>query len=79
MTIDERLEALTQNVELSWRMHLDSEKRTAQSVELPAAVHRENEAAFKDLFNRMGRILERHDITLDDHEDRLGKLEQPEA
>jgi hypothetical protein len=59
MTIDERVEALT------------------QSVELLAAMHKENEAVFKDLFNRMGRILERHDITLEDHDDRLGKLEQP--
>lgn len=60
MTIDERVEALT------------------QSVELLASMHRDNETVFKDLFNRMGRILERHDIELDGHEDRLDKLENPE-
>ncbi|MGP8243399.1 MAG: hypothetical protein ACLQVN_02650 [Bryobacteraceae bacterium] len=41
-------------------------------------MHRDNETVFKDLFNRMGRILERHDIDLDDHEDGLDKLENPE-
>ena len=81
MTLDERLEALTQSVELLSRMHQDNERNAlearrandervealAESVELLAGLHRQNETVFKDLFNRMGRILEHHDITLDDH------------
>jgi len=60
MTIDERLEALTQSVELLASMHKENEKRTA---------------AVMDTMNRMGRILEAHDLSIDDLDSRVDKLE----
>ena len=32
----------------------------------------------KDVMNRMGRILEHHDISIDDHKDRIDRLERGE-
>jgi len=61
MTIDERLEALTQSVELMAAMHRDNEQRLAQVM---------------DTMNRMGRILEIHDASIDDHDGRIRNLEQ---
>jgi hypothetical protein len=65
MTIDERLEALT------------------QTVESLASIHRDNEAAMtrfaqgvNDSVARLTRILEAHDIVLDEHEERLKDLEE---
>ena len=75
MTIDERLEALTQSVELSSRMQQDNEKRAAEAVQS----NEKRFAMLMDTVNRIGRILEHHDITIDDHEDRLGMLERPES
>ena len=82
MTIDERLEALTQSVELSSRMHADNEKRATEAARANEKTDQANEKRFAvliDTVNRIGRILEHHDITLDDHDDRLDKLEHPEA
>jgi hypothetical protein len=67
MTIDERLEALTQSVELSSRMQQDNEKRAAEAVQS----NEKRFAMLMDTVNRIGRILEHHDITLDDHDGRL--------
>jgi protein involved in temperature-dependent protein secretion len=81
MTIDERLEALTQSVELLSRMHQDNEKRATEAAQANEKAVQANEKRFAmlmDTMNRVGRILEHHDITIDDHEDRLGKLEHPE-
>jgi protein involved in temperature-dependent protein secretion len=86
MTIDERLEALTQSVELLSRMHQDNEKRATEAAQANEKAVQANEKAVQanekrfamlmDTMNRVGRILEHHDITID--EDRLGKLEHPE-
>jgi septal ring factor EnvC (AmiA/AmiB activator) len=62
MTLDERLEALTQTVEIMAGMHRDNENRLA---------------AVMDTMNRMGRIMEAHDIILDQHNERIEKLENP--
>jgi hypothetical protein len=43
-------------------------------------MHRENEkrlGAVMDTMNRMGRIMEAHDIILDQHNERIEKLENP--
>jgi len=87
MTIDERLEALTQSMGLLASLHRDSEirqaetnQRLAQSIEVVVSLHQENEhrvVQLMDTMNRMGRILESHDIAIDDHGERLGKLEHP--
>jgi septal ring factor EnvC (AmiA/AmiB activator) len=53
MNLDERLEALTQTVEIMARMHRENEKRLA---------------AVMDTMNRMGRIMEAHDMILDHHD-----------
>ena len=62
MNLDERLEALTQTVEIMARMHRENEKRLA---------------AVMDTMNRMGRIIEIHDADLDNLNHRLDKLEHP--
>ena len=62
MTIDERLEALTQSVELMAPLHRDNEQRVGQVM---------------DTMNRMGRIIEIHDADLDNLNHRLDKLEHP--
>ena len=54
MPIDERLEALTQTVELLATMHRDNEAAMARFAE---GVH--------DSVARLTRILEAHDIVLD--------------
>ena len=74
MTLDERLEALTQSVELLASMHTDNEgKLAALDKKFTEAV-----ADIKDLLNRMGRILEHHDLSIDDHEERIDRLERPD-
>ena len=71
MTLDERIQALTESVKSLASMHRDAEKRPTESGErLAAAV-----ADIKDLMNRMGRILEHRDISIDDHEDRIDCLQ----
>ncbi len=62
MNLDERLEALTQTVEITAGMHRENEKRLG---------------AVMDTMNRMGRIMEAHDIILDQHNERIEKLENP--
>ena len=67
MSIDERLEALTQTVELLTSMHMETER-----------LHQDNErriGQLMDTMNRLGHIVEVHDASIDDHEQRLDKLE----
>ena len=88
MNIDERLEALTQTVELIASLHKDNEERFreyAQATEarfskLAQAVERNEERAgqLMDTMNRLGRILEIHDETLDEHDERIKRLERPQ-
>jgi uncharacterized protein YaaR (DUF327 family) len=72
MTIDERLEALTQSLELWQHMQMDATKEYEERF-------RANEnrlAQLMDTINRLGRILEIHDQQLDDHGNRLDNLER---
>jgi hypothetical protein len=60
MTIDERLEALTQTVELIAAMHRDNEARMAE---------------MRDAITRLANIAEIHQEHLDNHDERLDRLE----
>jgi len=71
MTIDERLEALTQSLELWSRMHMDASKEYEERFR----ANEERLAQLMDTMNRLGRILEIHDQRIDDHGDRLDNLE----
>ena len=66
MTIDERLEALTRNLELS----LESEKHDRQLDQATKLVTEVAEGTA-----RLLRIVETHEHRLDSHDDRLDKLE----
>jgi len=61
MTIDERLEALTQTVELLAQMHRDNERANAQKF----AALAESTTQLMDTMNRVGRILEIHEHRFD--------------
>jgi ABC-type transporter Mla subunit MlaD len=76
VTIDERLEALTQSVELMAPLHRDNEQRVAQLVD---SMNRNEQRVGQvmDTMNRMGRIIEIHDADLDNLNHRLDKLEHP--
>ncbi len=71
MTIDERLEALTQSLELWSQMHMDASKEYEERFR----ANEERLAQLMDTMNRLGRILEIHDQRIDDHGDRLDNLE----
>ncbi len=78
MTIDERLEALTQTVELMAQMHEDHKRENAENLAMltaKSAMLTERSAEFMDTFNRLGRIIEMHEHRLDSHDDRLDRLE----
>ena len=74
MTIDERLEALTRNLELS---SLESEKhdrrfeQTTKQIEQAAKLVTE----VAEGTARLLRVVEMHEHHLDSHDDRLDKLE----
>jgi hypothetical protein len=78
MNIDDRIEALTQTVELLGQMHLDNEKKaSANEVKWNA-----NEAKWNDRFGEMPDIVERldkiiqiHEARHNGHDDRLDNLE----
>lgn len=61
MTLDERLEALTQSVELLAQMHKDNEPLLARMMQS---------------ITRLSNIVAVHDIHIDDHEHRLNDLEK---
>lgn len=85
MTIDQRIEALTQSVELLASFHRDSEKRMedyAKQMKELSAEHRDfarlmtqYSADVKDTFRRLGNIAAAHEERLDGHERRLDNLE----
>lgn len=67
MNIDERLEALTQSVELLAGMHKETER-----------LHKQNETLMGEMMNaiaRLAHIAEIHDGRLDDHQERIDNLE----
>ena len=60
MTLDERIEALTQSVELLASIHKDTEARFTQLA--PAAEKNEQRTGhLMETMNRVGRILEIHE------------------
>ncbi|MGA3024339.1 MAG: hypothetical protein ABSF98_06185 [Bryobacteraceae bacterium] len=71
MTIDERLEALTQTVEPLATMHRDNE---AAMTRFETTMTRFAQGV-NDSVTRLTRIIEAHDIVLDEHEERLKDLE----
>ena len=67
MTIDERLEALTHNLEL---LSLETEKHDRQIAQLSTLV-----ADVAEGTARLLRIVEMHEHRIDSHDDRLDELE----
>jgi hypothetical protein len=67
MTIDERLEALTRNLEL---LSLETEKHDRQIAQLGTLVTEVAEGTA-----RLLRVVETHDHRLDSHDDRLDDLQ----
>jgi len=78
MTIDERLENISRNLDTLTKLHLDSERQREQDDSERRANDREYRERFQqnekrlaqlmDTMNRLGRILEIHDQRLDDLE-----------
>ena len=60
VTIDERLQALTQSMELLSTMHRDNEKRMGQMM---------------DAVGRLARVVDLHQDRLDEHDGRIDRLE----
>lgn len=78
MTIDERLEALAQSLELWQHMQMDASKEYNERFGSLEKLFRANEvrvAQLMDTMNRLGRILEIHDQEIEDHGRRLDNLE----
>ena len=85
MTIDERLEALTQSLELLASLHKDNEQRNTQRFEELAQSMRvmmqsmgammQSMGAMADSIGRLGDIAHTHNGQLDDHETRIDRLE----
>lgn len=78
MTIDERIEAIAQSLELLSSFHRDMEVRhqEAQARHQEAeARHREDVAEMRQLFNRLGNIAIRHDEQIEDLGERLKRVE----
>ena len=78
MTLDERIEALTQSVELLASMHKDTETRFTQ-LAMAAEKNEQRTGQLMETMNRVGRILEIHDSQIDDHDRRIDRLERPGA
>jgi hypothetical protein len=80
MTIDERLEAIAQNLDLLTRIHLDNDREYRERFRQIEDLFQKNEERFQqnetrvgqlmDTMNRLGRIIEIHDQRLDDLEQR---------
>ena len=71
MTLDERIEALVQSVELMAAMHRDYERANEErSARLDKRM-----AEIMESINTLGRIAGLHDDRLDEHEQRLDDLE----
>ena len=65
MTIDERIEALTQTVELLAHMHQDNDKKWDQRF-----------GKMLDIVERLDRMIQIHDARLNGHDGRLDDLER---
>jgi hypothetical protein len=73
MTLDERLEALTQSVELIAATQTDNERRTRMGFETLTSLHADNERRMGQLMetmNHLGRIVENHEQRIEHLEDR---------
>ena len=85
MTLDERIEALTQSVELLSLMHQDNEKRFTAWMEAQEARMKDNEALLANHVQQLSiltaissRVIELSDRLVNianDHEHRINKLE----
>ena len=78
MSLDERLEVLAMHLEALTRVHEDFEKKMDGFQQQTAKFQQQMTtyaADVKDSITRLTRIMEIHDIRLDDHEDRIDKLE----
>ena len=71
MTIDERIEAIAMHLEVLNHMHEELEKKHEDF----AAKMTSYAADVKDVIKRLGVIAEAHSIELDDHDERIKKLE----
>jgi hypothetical protein len=71
MTIDERIEALTQSLELLGHLHQELEKETAARFADTNAKFAETNAKFAEtlqFINRLAHVAEAHEQRLDDLE-----------
>ena len=75
MTLDERIEALTQSVELLASIHKDTEARFTQ-LATAAEKNEQRTGQLMETMNKVGRILEIHDSHIDDHDQRIDRLER---
>ena len=74
MTLDERIEALTQSGELLASMHKGTEIRFTQ-LATAAEKNEQRTGQLMETMNRVGRILEIHDSRIDDRDQRIDRLE----
>ena len=70
-TTDERIQALTQSLELLVSLHTDLEKTTAERFASVAAIYRDPHGSLQGL----ERIATAHQQGLDDHAERIQRLE----
>jgi hypothetical protein len=85
MTIDERLEALTQSLELLASLHKDNERRNEEmrqalrhdlgELAQSMRVMMQSMGAMADSIGRLGDIAHAHNGQLDSHETRIDRLE----
>ena len=95
MTIDERIEALTQSLELLASMHRDEEQRGDERFTQLTEMAKINDERFAqvgerfaqvthnfeivlDSIKRLERIALAHEDRIDDHQDRIEGLEDPQ-
>ena len=64
--------------ELLASMHKDTETRFTQ-LATAAEKNEQRTGQFMETINRVGRILEIHDSQIDDHDQRIDRLERPGA
>jgi hypothetical protein len=79
MTIDERLEALAQSMEVLQGMHMDNDKRFTEQIRHLAVVAEQNEARVGELAKRSLQMMEainRLAHIADIHDRRIERLER---
>lgn len=72
MNIDDRIEALTQTVELLAQMHQDIEKR----ADANEAKWNERFGKMLDIVERLDKMIQIHETRHNGHDDRLDNLER---